>query len=39
MIPNFEESSPGIIVTSNSVSFELHGTFPISTIAAGLNLP
>jgi hypothetical protein len=39
MIPNFEESAPGIIVNSYFVLFELHGTSPISTVAAGVNLP
>jgi hypothetical protein len=39
MIPNFEENAPGYIVNSYFVSFELHGTFPISTIDARMNLP
>jgi hypothetical protein len=39
MIPNFEESAPGYIMNFYFVSFELHKTFPFSTIIVGVNLP
>jgi hypothetical protein len=34
----FEESSPGVTLHSEFIFWELHGTFPISTVAE-LNLP